>query len=124
MPDLARWLVERMPAEHRARYGEEMVGLARDSSRPTRDLIDIAACTLRWRMEALVKDPLFIIAATIAAISLFACGYAVAELAGGIGEIPRHWWSTLPFAGLLLAAALAVARSKDRPTPRRGRART
>jgi len=116
--DLARWLVERMPEEHRARYGEEMVELVRDSGRPTRDLIDIAACALRWRMEAVVKDPLSAIAAIIAVISLFACGYAVAELAGGIGEIPRHWWSTLPFAGLLLAAALAVPRSRDRSPSR------
>lgn len=48
-------------------------------------------------------------AGLLAAISLFGLGYAVAELAGGVREVPQHWWSTLPLLGLLLSALTALA---------------
>ena len=43
-------------------------------------------------------------AGLLAAISLFGLGYAVANLAGGVREVPQHWWSALPLLGLFLAA--------------------
>lgn len=98
-----------MPGECRDRYGEEMLELVHHSTRPTGDLINVAAYVLRWNMEAALREPLAIVAMMIAAISLFAAGYVVAELADGLAELHRHWWSTLPFLGLLLAAGLAVA---------------
>ena len=45
----------------------------------------------------------------IAALSLIAFGLAVNELAFGIREVPRHWWSALPLIALIGSiAALAV----------------
>lgn len=48
-------------------------------------------------------------AGLLAAISLLGLGYAVAELAGGVREVPQHWWSALPLLGLFLAAFAALA---------------
>lgn len=109
MHEIARWIVNLMPDEHRARYGEEMLELLHDSPRPAGDLINVAACVLRWHMEVAVSRPLAMIAAVLGAISLFTAGYVVADLADGLTELHRHWWSTLPFIGLLLAAGLAIA---------------
>jgi len=44
----------------------------------------------------------------VAAISLFGLGYAAAELAGGLREVPNHWWSALPLFGLLVSAATSL----------------
>lgn len=109
MHEIARWLVKLMPEQHRDRYGEEMLELLHHSSRPTGDLINVAAFVLRWRTEDALREPLIIVAAILAAVSLFAGGYVVAELADGLTELHKHWWSTLPFLGLLLAVGLAVA---------------
>lgn len=109
MHEIARWLVKLMPEQHRDRYGEEMLELLQHSSRPTGDLINVAAYVLRWHMEAALREPLMIVAAIFAAVSLFAGGYVVAELADGLTELHKHWWSTLPLLGPLLASVLAVA---------------
>lgn len=45
------------------------------------------------------------VAALLAGVGLFALGYAVNDLQGGLAELPGHWWSTAP-VGLLLVAAL------------------
>ena len=51
-----------------------------------------------WRVGALV----------LAFVSVFALGYAVNGLGEGITELPRHWWSTAPALGLVLAATFAA----------------
>ena len=63
------------------------------------------------RLEETLEQPktFFRVAQLLAAMSLFALGYAVAELADGVREIPRHWWSVLPLIGLSVAGALALA---------------
>lgn len=54
-------------------------------------------------------------ALVLAAVSIFALGYAVNGLADGITELPKHWWSTAPILGLLLAAAIGfVGRTRSR----------
>lgn len=104
-----------MPEEHRDRYGEEMLELLHHSSRPTGDLINVAAYVLRWHMEAALREPLIIVAAILAAVSLFAGGYVVAELADGLTELHKHWWRTLPFLGFLIAVGLAVVARTQGP---------
>ena len=47
-------------------------------------------------------------AGLLAAISLLGLGYAVAELAGGVREVPQHWWSAPPLLGLFLSALTAL----------------
>lgn len=49
------------------------------------------------------------LAAGLATISLLGLGYAVAELAGGLREIPQHWWSTLALLGLFLSVLTVLA---------------
>ena len=50
------------------------------------------------------RDLIALAAGVLAAISLFGLGYAVAELTGGVREVPQHWWSALPLLGLFLSA--------------------
>lgn len=47
-------------------------------------------------------------AIVITVISIFGLGYAVTELAEGLTELPRHWWSVLPLVGLFLGALLGI----------------
>lgn len=50
---------------------------------------------------------------SVVALSLFLLGYATAELSGGIGEVPNHWWSTLPVLGIGIGLGLSwFARSR------------
>lgn len=114
MRELARWLVKLMPEDYRDRYGREMLELLHDSTHPTQDLINLAAYVLRWNMEAAMREPILTVATLVAAASLFAGGYAVAELADGAMELHKHWWSTMPFLGLVLAAGLAMAARSQR----------
>jgi hypothetical protein len=44
----------------------------------------------------------------LAAISLFAFGYAVNDLANGIAEAPQHWWRSAPLLGVAAALGLWV----------------
>ncbi len=40
--------------------------------------------------------------------SVFALGYALNDLSGGLNELPKHWWSAAPLLGLALAGAAAM----------------
>jgi hypothetical protein len=75
-------------------------------------MLDSIADRLVVRTEATMTRPaslLALTAALLAAISLVGLGYVEAELAGGLPEVPHHWWSTLPLLGLLVSAATALA---------------
>jgi hypothetical protein len=50
-----------------------------------------------------------LVAVVLGAVSLFALGYAVNDLADGITEVPHHWWSSAPLLGLGAALALWAA---------------
>jgi len=52
---------------------------------------------------------LILTAALLATVSLVGLGYVKAELAGGLREVPQHWWSALPLLGLLVSAATTHA---------------
>ncbi len=56
-----------------------------------------------------------LLAITLAVFSLVGLGYALGALAGGLFDVPRHWWSTLPVLGLFAAGISIVV------TIRRGR---
>ena len=56
------------------------------------------------------------VAATIiAAVGLFALGFAVNDLEDGIVEAPMHWWSTLPLLALAGAALLWLSAARHHP---------
>ena len=104
-------LISLFPREFRARYGEEIIELLASSEHPTRDRYDIVQSAIRLRMEDLVKNrirPMIVIAVTIGAASLAAFFFALPDLAGGIRDVPRHWWSSIPVFGMALASTLAV----------------
>ncbi|MCB1246801.1 MAG: hypothetical protein KDB69_06025 [Acidimicrobiia bacterium] len=57
---------------------------------------------------------ILLVAVAVGTISVFALGYAVAGLADGIVEAPRHWWSSLPVVGIAAAAFLLILGSHMR----------
>jgi hypothetical protein len=110
-PSLVRFL----PDKIRARYGNEIEQLLATSDRPAADLFDVVRQGSRWHLEALMRKGWRTGAVVLAAVSMFALGYAVNGLAGGLTELPRHWWSTAPLLGLMGAGVLgAVSRFRDR----------
>lgn len=94
----------------RERYGDEIAVLLARSERPVRDRIDLILHALVERTETTMQrmSMMLFAAVIIAAISLIAFGYTLAELAGGLRDVPRHWWSTLPLIGLALAGVMGV----------------
>lgn len=50
----------------------------------------------------------YAVAIVVALASAFGLGYAIAELEGGFVDVPRHWWSTAPIVGFLVATLLGV----------------
>jgi hypothetical protein len=113
-----KWLIRLYPRAFRQRYERELCDLI-DSS-PTRladhpDLIQSIASericagrpersTMRSTLTVWLVAP----AILLATASLVSLGYALNDLADGITEAPRHWWSAAPIAGLALAAALGL----------------
>lgn len=108
-------LIRLYTAEFRARYGEEVAALLAASDHPVRDRIDIFVHAVQERMETTMKSTTSIVliaAAILGAASLVTFGYAVAELAGGIREVPNHWWSTLPLVGIAISATAVLGVTK------------
>jgi hypothetical protein len=101
-----RLIVAVLPAVVRAKYGEELVEMLTNSSRPVRDRSDviIAAVGLRLGMSA---RPVLVTAVAATLGFLFGMVHAVRNLQHGVVEIPDHWWSTFIVAGF--AASLVVA---------------
>ena len=106
-----------IPARLRERYGEEIQELLSDSRRPTADLLDIVRQSARWHLEGYAMNIWRTFAIVLATVSVFALGYAVNGLAGGISELPEHWWSGAPLLGLVGAGVLAaIGRLRGRST--------
>jgi hypothetical protein len=104
-------LISLFPREFRARYGEEILELLESSDHPTRDRIDIVQSAGRLRMEDILKNrisPMIVTAVAIGAASLTAFVLAVPELAGGLRDVPQHWWSSIPVLGMASASTLAI----------------
>lgn len=79
------------------------------------DLLDLVRHAARWHLEEAMKDIWKASPIILAIVSVFALGYAINDLAGGISELPRHWWSTAPVLGLLVAVAIgATGRLRQR----------
>ena len=45
---------------------------------------------------------------SLVAIGVFGAGYTLRDLARGITEAPSHWWSTVPWIGIVLGVGLLV----------------
>lgn len=104
-----------LPARWRKRYGEEIDELLSASERPFADLLDVAKQTTRWYLEAVMRNVWRTSAIVLGIVSLFALGYTVNDLADGITELPKHWWSSAPLFGLALAGGLSfLGRARSR----------
>jgi hypothetical protein len=111
-----KWLVWLYPRTWRHRYGHEMAELLAASERRWRDSVNVALyAALAWTEVTMFRAMILILAAS--ALVLF--GFTVGQLAGGVREIPQHWWSSTSAAVALIAVAGAIVslirtRSTDR----------
>jgi hypothetical protein len=100
-----KWLVWLYPRAWRLRYGREVAGLLADSPRPWRDAINVAFhAPLTWTEITVVKAMILVVAAS----SLVWFGFTIGQLAGGVREIPRHWWSSLSAAVAAITVTGAI----------------
>lgn len=114
-----RYLARLYPRTWRDRYGQEVAELLAASPHPWRDGINVAACAaVAWLEVPMIK----VIVLLSAVITLVLFGFAVGQLAGGVPEIARHWWSSASagVAACALGASISVL-AEGRPILRRGR---
>jgi hypothetical protein len=60
------------------------------------------------RLPSEVVRALYVSAAVLVAIGALGIAWAVPQLADGAGELPRHWWSSVPVGLVVLGGALAA----------------
>jgi hypothetical protein len=100
-----KWLVWLYPRPWRDRYGREMAELLAASERPWRDSVNVALyAALAWTEITMFKTMILILAAA----SLVLFGFTVGQLAGGVREIPQHWWSSISAAVAVVAVSGAI----------------
>ena len=106
-------LVLLFPRRWRHRYGQEVAELLAASPHPWRDGLNVAAqAVLVWLGVPVVK----IVVLVITALALVGFGFTVGQLADGVSEIPRHWWSSASAAlTLSLLVGTGVIFAKARP---------
>jgi hypothetical protein len=104
-------LINLFPRHFRSRYGAEVTALLAESDRPVRDRLGLIGQAIRSHLGEVTRPrkTLGLVAAALAVVSLIAFGYAWAELAGGLRDVPRHWWAVLPLFGLGAAGTLGIA---------------
>lgn len=87
-----QWFIRLYPRWFRARYGGEVQALLETSDRPVRDGLDVAAHALMARSE---EVPVRRAGGVLVVACWAVFGYCLNDLAGGIVEVPEHWWSSL-----------------------------
>ena len=108
-------IIELLPAEIRARHGDEIKDMLASSTHPIRDRADIAIAAVGLWLGQTTR-PLLV--AAVVGVCGFAIGlaHAVGNLQHGAMEIPDHWWSTLIATGftvsLFAAIVLRLAQSR------------
>jgi hypothetical protein len=117
---MIRWLLRLYPSWFRDCYGEEVAALLADSDHRFRDVLDVAVAAVRLRWETDMIRPLRHLANAVVVVTVFILGYVVNDLEHGIGEIGRHWWSTVALAITVVALAVrgtieAVHHRRSRP---------
>ena len=117
---MIRWLLRLYPWWFRDRYGEEVAALLADSDHRFRDVVNVAGAAVRLRWETDMIRPLRHLADAFLIVTVFILGYVVNDLERGIGEIGRHWWSTIALAITVVALVArgtieAAHRRRSRP---------
>jgi cytochrome bd-type quinol oxidase subunit 2 len=72
-------------------------------------------CTDRY--DPHVTRVLIAAASALVVLGLVGLAWSIPLLAGGIEELPRHWWSTLPAALVVVGVALVTALSRGSRRP-------
>ena len=105
------WLIALFSKEFRARYEDEIVDLLETTDHPALDRADLLRTAVTLRLEDIMQNKLTLMlfaAVALASGSLVAMLFTIPELAGGVRDIPKHWWSSAPLAGLAVSAALGI----------------
>ena len=120
---MIRWLLYLYPAWFRRRFGDELIDLVARSPQQGRDVVNVLVHAGRMRWESIVIRPWRYVTNAAMAATLFGLGYTINDLASGVGEIHRHWWSTFALGVFVVAAAartgvaIADARRQESPAP-------
>jgi hypothetical protein len=59
---------------------------------------------LAWTEVTMFK----VVILVVAAVSLVSAGFTIGQLAGGVREIPQHWWSSVSAAVAVVAVTAAI----------------
>jgi hypothetical protein len=103
-----RWLRLLYPSEFARRHGDEIAALLKSSRQPVRDHLDVVIHAIRLRSERLMNRLPRHLADLATAVAIFLLGFIVNDLEHGLGDLPRHWWST---AAALLVIVTCSARA-------------
>jgi hypothetical protein len=107
-----RWLLRSLPADFRSRYGDELLDLLTASDSQARDSLDLIVLAIRLNTEGLMVGTLRYAGMALILFGIFASGYAASDLAGGISEMHRHWWSTAPVVFALAGGGLTLVANR------------
>lgn len=121
-------LLRLFPREWRERYGREVEEALEHSTRPARDRFDLVRAAVSIRRQDVERAVRRAGLGALSGAALLLAGaagvwWSQANLSEGIGEIPRHWWSTAACLPLAAAALLAAWSSAGRLRNRRRGAR-
>ena len=103
-----RWIRLVYPSEFARRHGDEISALLKSSRQPLRDYLDVVIHAIRLRLEHLMSRLPRYLADFALAVAIFLLGFVVNDLEHGLGDLPRHWWST---AAALLVIVTCSARA-------------
>jgi hypothetical protein len=105
---VSRWIRLLYPSEFARRHGNEIAAMLKSSQRPVRDHLDVVIHALRLRSEHLMSRLPRYVADLAIAVAILLLGFVVNDLEHGLGDLPRHWWST---AAALLVIVTCSARA-------------
>jgi hypothetical protein len=103
-----RWIRLLYPREFARRHGDEIAAMLKSSQQPVRDHLDVVIHAMRLRSEHLMSRLPRYLADLATAVAIFLLGFIVNDLEHGLGDLPRHWWST---AAALLVIITCSARA-------------
>lgn len=106
---MSRWLRLIYPAEFARRHADEIAWLLKASRRPIRDHLDVVIHAVLLRSEHLMNQLARYLADVALAGAIFLLGFVINELEHGLGELPRHWWSSAVVLLVILTCAARVA---------------
>jgi hypothetical protein len=119
-----RWLRFIYPTEFARRHADEIAVLLKASRQPIRDHVNVVIHAIRLRSENVMSHLPRYLADVALAVALFLFGFLVNDLQSGLGEVPRHWWSSAAVLFVIVAGSARVAvavidrRRTNRPNTR------